>query len=538
MKKNLRIAGIALVGLIVVAVLGVWLFFDANQFRPKVEAAMGDALGRKVSVGNLRVALLSGGIAVQDLSIADDPAFSADPFVTAKSVTIGVDLVPLIVSRSLHIESFRLDDPQVALRQSKGGVWNFAKVGASPTGAAAANANASSSDSSAPMNVVIRKVTIAGGRISIWQPSGKERRYDDVSVEVTDLSYASQFPFKVSAKTPSGGTVSLTGTAGPFNTKDATETPFHATVDAKRLDVASSGFVDPASGLAGAIDFTGTVGSDGRSMTAIGKAIGSKLQLVPGSAASRVPIELDYAAEYSQSKKTGFVKQGDVRVGKAVARLTGEFGTAGDTIALRMKLLGQKMPVTELEAALPALGITLPSGASLRQGTLDLDLGINGPLDRLVIAGPVTMANATLAGFDLGAKMGAVASMAGLPRNGETQIQLLKSTLRIAPERIQVDGLDVVAPTIGTLTGAGTIAPKGAMDFKMNAKLTSAVGAGVTRIASLGQPANGVPFRIQGTTSSPVFVPDVGGAVTNALKSPETAKKAADALRGFFKKKG
>jgi AsmA protein len=273
-------------------------------------------------------------------------------------------------------------------------------------------------------------------------------------------------------------------------------------------------------------------------MTATGKAIGSKLQLVPGSTASRVPIELDYAAEYSPSKKTGVVKQGDVHVGKAVARLAGEFGTAGDAIALRMKLLGQKMPVTELEAALPALGITLPSGASLRQGTLDLDLGINGPLDRLVITGPVSMANATLAGFDLGAKMGAVASMAGLPRNGETQIQLLKSTLRIAPERIQVDGLDVVAPSIGTLTGAGTIAPKGAMEFKMNAKLTSVVGAGVARIASLGQPSNGIPFRIQGTTSSPVFVPDVGGAVTNAIKSPETAKKAADALRGFFKKKG
>ena len=124
MKKTLRIAGIALVGLIVIAVLGVWLFFDANQFRPKVEAALGDALGRKVSVGNLRVALLSGGIAVQDLSIADDPAFRAEPFVTAKSVTIGVDLAPLLVSRSLHIESFRLDDPQVALRRSSAGVWN------------------------------------------------------------------------------------------------------------------------------------------------------------------------------------------------------------------------------------------------------------------------------------------------------------------------------------------------------------------------------------------------------------------------------
>ena len=271
-------------------------------------------------------------------------------------------------------------------------------------------------------------------------------------------------------------------------------------------------------------------------MTASGKAIGSKLQLVPAPP-RRASIELDYAAEYSPSKKTGVVKQGDVHVGRPsrgspVIRHRRRRDCAAHEAARA------KMPVTELEAALPALGITLPSGASLRQGTLDLDLGINGPLDRLVITGPVTMANATLAGFDLGAKMGAMASMAGLPRNGETQIQLLKSTLRVAPSGIQVDGVTMVAPTIGTLTGAGTIAPKGAMDFKMNAKLTSAVGAGVARIASLGQPANGIPFHIQGTTSSPVFVPDVGSAVTNALKSPETAKKAADALRGFFKKKG
>jgi AsmA protein len=534
MKKTLLKVAIAVIGLVVVVVLGVWLLFDANQFRPKVETAMGDALGRKVSVGTIRVALLSGGIAVQDVSIADDPAFSTEPFVTAKAVTIGVDMMPLLLSRSLRIESFHLQEPQVALRRSASGVWNFSKLGEPASASAGANGSA------AAMSVVIQKVTISGGRISVEQTTakGRERRYDDVNAEVTDLSYGSQFPFRIAAKTPGGGTVTVSGTAGPFNTKDATETPFQATIDAKRLDVASSGFVDAASGLAGLIDFSGALIADGRSVNAKGKASATKLQLMPGASPARVPIEIDYESDYSPSKRSGVVKQGDVHVGKAVARLTGEFGAAGDTISVRLKLSGQKMPVTELEAAIPAFGLTLPSGASMRQGTLDIDLAISGPLDRLVMAGPVTISNATVAGFDLGDKLGAVASLARLPKSGETLIQTFRSTLRVAPERIQVDGLDLVAPAIGTLTGAGTIAPKGAMDFKMNAKLVGTAGAGVARIASLGQPANGIPFRIQGTTSNPIFVPDVSGAVGNVMKNPETAKKAADVLRGFFKKKG
>ena len=76
MKKTLLIAGAVVIGLPLVLVLAIALFFDANQFKPQLEAAIGDALGRKVSIGNIRTALLSGGIALEDLAIADDPAFS------------------------------------------------------------------------------------------------------------------------------------------------------------------------------------------------------------------------------------------------------------------------------------------------------------------------------------------------------------------------------------------------------------------------------------------------------------------------------
>jgi len=59
----------------------------------------------------------------------------------------------------------------------------------------------------------------------------------------------------MTAKTPGGGTVTLDGKAGPLSVTDAADTPLQATAEVSHLDVASTGFIDPASGLAGLIDF-------------------------------------------------------------------------------------------------------------------------------------------------------------------------------------------------------------------------------------------------------------------------------------------
>src|SRR5439155_10914181 len=135
------------------------------------------------------------------------------------------------------------------------------------------------------------------------------------------------------------------------------------------------------------------------------------------------------------------VKQGDVHIGKALAHLTGTYG-GGNQIAVHMKLAGHQLPAPELEAALPAIGVTLPAGSSIREGTLDLDLAINGPIDRLVINGRVTMANARLQNFDLGTKMAAIGAFAGVPRTSDTFIQTFHSDVRAAADGIRADGLN------------------------------------------------------------------------------------------------
>ena len=65
----------------------------------------------------------------------------------------------------------------------------------------------------------------------------------------------------------------------------------------------------------------------------------------------------------------------------------------------------------------------------------------------------------------------------------------------------------------------------------------------VTRVLSYTQ-TSGMPFRIQGTTKNPQFVPDVGRAMKSATdslkdaaKNPDNLKKAADAIGNLFRRK-
>ena len=134
MKKIVYIVG-GIIVLLLAAIVILPFVIDVNRFRPDIERLMGEALNRKVSIGNIQLSILSGGVAVADLTIADDPAFSRDAFLTAKSVTVGVEMWPLIMSRVLNVTGLTIDEPQATLLRNGAGTWNFSTIGASPSGA-------------------------------------------------------------------------------------------------------------------------------------------------------------------------------------------------------------------------------------------------------------------------------------------------------------------------------------------------------------------------------------------------------------------
>ena len=120
------LGGIAGVALIVILILPS--IIDANRFRPKMESDLSLALNRKVSIGNVRLAILSGGVKVDDLTVADDPSFAGEPFVRAKSVKVGVELRQLIFSHQVHITDISVGQTQVTLLRSAAGIWNSVAI--------------------------------------------------------------------------------------------------------------------------------------------------------------------------------------------------------------------------------------------------------------------------------------------------------------------------------------------------------------------------------------------------------------------------
>jgi AsmA protein len=529
--KILKIVGIV-IAVIIVAAIALPFLIDVNTFRPEIQSELTTALGRQVSVGNLHLSLISGSVGADDVSIADDPSFSKQAFVSAKSLDVGVEMMPLIFSKSLHVTELVLNQPQVSLLKNASGRWNFSSLGsksapaAAPAPAAGKNptpAKKAASDPSSGVSpdLAVGKLTIKDGTVTMANVSTHEKpqAFSHVDITVTNFAFTSKFPFTLSANLPGGGTAKLDGNAGPIDPNDASLTPLDAKVNVNKLDLAASGFVDPSSGIAGIADFNGTIGSDGRQATSGGTASISKLKASPKGSPAPKPVDLKYATTYELQKQSGQLTQGDVTIGKALAHLTGsyEITQAGNTV-LNMKLAAPNMPVDDLVTMLPALGVVLPSGSSLKGGTLTTNLTIVGPLDKLVINGPVQLANTQLAGFNLASKMSAISALSGAKTGSDTPIQNFSTDAHVAPEGITTQNVNLNIPSLGVVTGSGTISPQNALNYKMVAKVGGVAG-GLTQLAGLGgsKGGGGIPFFIQGTTSNPQFVPDVKGMLGNQL---------------------
>jgi AsmA protein len=251
MSRNVKITGIV-VGALILIVIIIPFFIDANSFRPKLESELSSTLGRPVKVGNLSLSLFSGAVKADDIAIADDPAFSKAAFVQAKSLKVGVELLPLIFSKSLNVTELTLNQPEINLvRSQDGDKWNFSSLGGQATGAPALATTAAPASSNP--NFSVTKLKVNDGRLTVSHAgsSDKPRVYDKVDITVTKFSFTNSFPFTMTASLPAGGTLKLDGTAGPVNANNAALTPLQAKVMVHQMNLAASGFIDPASGISG-----------------------------------------------------------------------------------------------------------------------------------------------------------------------------------------------------------------------------------------------------------------------------------------------
>ena len=191
---------------------------------------------------------------------------------------------------------------------------------------------------------------------------------------------------------------------------------------------------------------------------------------------------------------------------------------------LNMTLAGPNMPVPELETLLPALGVVLPAGSRLEGGTASVMLRMEGPADKLVTSGSLGLNDTRLMGFDLPKKMATIEKLAGIKGGPDTEIKTLSASVRVAPDGASAQDMKLLVPSIGDVTGAGTVSPANELDFKMSATVQT---SGL--LAAVGNTS--IPFTVQGTCADPVFRPDLKAFVKEEAKSVEGGlEKAAGGL--------
>jgi len=529
MKRLLIISGIV-VGVLLLIIIAVPLFINVDSFRPDLEKKLSAALNRQVHIGKLDASLLSGGASASDISIADDPAFNKGPFLKAASVKVGVELMPLIFSKQLKVTSLTIQKPDITLLKNAAGKWNYSTLGASPqkTGSDTSKTepskpNPAPSGKSTP-DVSVDKFEIADGTVRVGHNSGhsagKESVYQNVNLVAHNISATSAMPFTLSAGLPAGGTLNLDGHAGPLNPTDSAKSPLDAKITLKHADLAATGFVDPSSGVGGILDFDGQIKSDGHKLHSEGKAKAADLRVVKGGQPAKQPVALDYKSDYALDSDTGTINA-DLHTGNSVTNASGTLNAKGEDTLANLKIVGKNMAVNDVEGLLPAFGVVLPSGASLQGGNINMDLNATGPLDRLVIDGPLKIEGTHLSGYNLGSKLGAIAAFTGNKSSTDTLIQTFSSALRVAPEGIKADNIVLDVPSLGIVTGNGVITGDNSLNFKMLVKLSGTANnlLGSLTGASTSAQSKGLPFTITGKTSNPVFRPDVGGAVAGDLQN-------------------
>lgn len=436
-RKHLFLISGIVIAVIVLILVITPLFVNANTFRPEIEQELSGMLKRKVAIGHLSVSVLSGSLVANRISIGDDPAYSNQPFLTAKSLSVGVNLMPLIFSKKLEVRSLTIANPHIQLLRDSQGNWNFDTLGGSAAPAAPApkpappsspSANSSPIQSFSVGKLAINNATIAFGRAG--QPT--RLAYENANLTASNISATQAFPLSFDARTPGGGHLNLHAHVGPLAEVGASRLPFQGQLQATNVSA------------------------------------------------------------------------------------------------------------QDVQSLLAVLGYALPTGSSLQGGTIQANLDLHGPFQRLVTSGPVKLSNVRLAGYSFLSQMAKALGTARAATGNDTLIKVASSDLRYAPQGLQAQNLNIVIPVLGTLTGSGTVGANNQLNFRMIAKLAgSSPLAQLVKLPLFGPKSGGLPFLVQGTTAHPRIVPNirgVAGIVQKFVPQGKQGQQQGGVIGGFLNK--
>ncbi|ROO24581.1 hypothetical protein SAHL_15725, partial [Salinisphaera orenii YIM 95161] len=151
-KILLGVLGV-LILLIVAAAIALPLLVDPNDYKPQINAAIEDQIGREVDIsGDIGLSVFPWlGVELGRVSVANADGFGDEPMATAQAAEISIKLLPLL-SREIEVGTVGLQGLNLRLARNADGRTNWASISEHLTRNQAESGNGESPAESEPKN--------------------------------------------------------------------------------------------------------------------------------------------------------------------------------------------------------------------------------------------------------------------------------------------------------------------------------------------------------------------------------------------------
>jgi AsmA protein len=206
MSRIFKVLGLvvgAVAALVVIAVVLIVMFFDPNDYRDEIVAAVGDATGREFTLeGDLELAVFPRiRIAMGPASLSNAPGFGTAPFARIDGAELQVEVLPLL-SRRVSIGQARLTGLELNLARGANGINNWQDLGSSsPSAAAPAAQSGSDADTAAGggnLDLDVARLQIEDAEVS-WRDAaaGTQWRLTGFNLDASNFGPGATFPLSI-----------------------------------------------------------------------------------------------------------------------------------------------------------------------------------------------------------------------------------------------------------------------------------------------------------------------------------------------------
>jgi AsmA protein len=391
---------IAVIIAVVVIVLGLVLFvslFNADKYRPQVQAELQKSLNRPVTIGQMGLKLFPFSIDLKNVVVGESPTYHAtQPFAAAKNLYVSVGLFSLLRG-DISVKSLRVEQPHVQLIRNPQGVWNFSTIGAQN------QTNASSGNSQAQLTLDDLRIT--DGRLTVVDQTAGQLSgvYDHIDLDLNGYAPHKRFSTKLDVHLPGQGQqlVSLDAQVGPIPTGKAALIPVDGTLSLTEVS------------LSGIQKFLKTSIPPGTDTVASGKAdlktengaysCKGNLKLA-GTKINNVALANDIQADFDVRADTAHdliqIRSADLKLGPTPLSISGTYDSHVTPALVDLKLTTSNASITEIAKIAGALGIGFNPKYQI-QGSITADLAAKGTTKQPALSGTLTAKNVEVSGSEI-----------------------------------------------------------------------------------------------------------------------------------------